>query len=180
MPFIKNQSIFVLSIFTALSLVGCATANKEQASCEATDWYETGRRDGAQGMTSDKLTEHKEKCGKSFQSDWETVYTNGRNAGLIEYCEPKNGYEMGRMGISYFYVCPSTMEPEFLSFYRKGQRAHNLEQESSDLNLKIDELTKRLTATNDGYDQRQIASELSELKQSRAQKEKELANISSN
>src|SRR6202042_1372132 len=93
----------------------------DKTACEQTDWYELGRQDGSQGQPTDRLNKHQKACAK-VEPDWETVYTNGRNAGLVEYCEPKNGYELARMGIAYYYVCPSTVEAQFLSSYRKGQQ----------------------------------------------------------
>jgi len=176
----KNLKV-ALILLLASALSACSSGGtKEHASCERTDWYEIGRRDGSQGATSDKLAQHQARCGEALRDESETMYTNGRNAGLVEYCEPKNGYELGRMGIAYFYVCPSTVESAFLSAFRKCQRAHDLEVESNRLNLKIDELAQRLVASQNSFDQRQIASEITQLKRTRTQKEKELATITSN
>ncbi len=169
-----------LLLLVGLSLnIGCSSTNHSVSSCQDMDWYEAGRRDGSQGATAERLTEYRKSCASNFQADWETVYMNGRNAGLVEYCESRNGYELGRMGISYFYVCPAVVESDFLSFYRKGQKARDLEVENNKLNVKIDELAQKLVATNDQFYQRQIASELSQLKRTRALKEKELEKITS-
>ncbi len=176
--FLKSLSVLVL--IGAVLLTGCTSSNVEQASCDQADWYELGRRDGSQGSSSDRLDQHRHACSKQFRPDWETMYTNGRNAGLVEYCEPKNGYELGRMGIAYLYVCPSTVEPKFVEAYRKGQRAHDLELESKRLDVQIDQLNQRLLVSNNKYDQKELSTELSQLKKVRAQKEKELSNYSKN
>jgi hypothetical protein len=120
---------FVRMLFafsTALLIAGCASA-PEKISCAQRDWYEVGRQDGAQGSTLDHLAKYKVECGHDFNSSWESLYTNGRNAGLVEFCSPDNAYQLGRMGIAYMYVCPSTVEEEFLIGYRKGQDARHLE-----------------------------------------------------
>ena len=174
----KNLSLLVA--FALLGLSGCSSMKSYQASCDQADWYELGRRDGSQGSTSDRLTQHRQPCAKQFHSDWETMYTNGRNAGLVEYCEPKNGFELGRMGIGYMYVCPSTVEPQFLNSYRKGQRAHDLELESKRIDLQIDQLAQRLLVSNNKYDQKEMSSELEQLKKLRSVKDKELSKIISN
>jgi len=161
-------------------MTACSGAKVEQASCDQADWYELGRRDGSQGSTSERLSKHRQGCAKAFHANWETMYLNGRNAGLVEYCEPKNAYELGRMGIAYLYVCPSTVEQPFITAYRRGQRAHDLELESKRLDLQIDQLSQKLMVANNKYDQKEISSELSQLKKERALKDKELSKIISN
>jgi len=111
----------------AAYLVSGCTSTQEKVSCAQRDWYETGRQDGAQGATLDRLAKHRVECGHEFNSSWESLYTNGRNAGLVEFCAPENAYQMGRMGIAYLYVCPSTVEEQFLTSYRKGQEFRQLE-----------------------------------------------------
>src|SRR6185503_17308749 len=99
----------LLSTLALMFISGCAaTKVAEKAPCDQTDWYEIGRRDGSQGSPTEKLTSHEKTCRRDFRSEWEKLYTNGRNAGLVEYCDQKNAYELGRMGVKYYYVCPST------------------------------------------------------------------------
>jgi len=117
-------SLFILILAAAVS--GCQS-KPVVAGCEQRDWFELGRTDGAQGTSENKLKKYAMECPKQFRSEWETMYTNGRNAGLNEYCSPENAYELGRSGQTYLYVCPSTMEPQFLGDYRRGQRARELE-----------------------------------------------------
>src|SRR4051812_38135359 len=125
---------------SSILLAGCVSAPVENSvtTCGHADWYELGRLDGSQGTPTDRLNEHQKDCVKKINPDWETIYTNGRNAGLLEYCDLKNAFELGRTGASYHYVCPSTVEQEFLSSYRKGQEARELEAE----NKKLEEQTR--------------------------------------
>lgn len=162
-----------------LGVAGCSSSTKvEKLSCDQKDWYELGRTDGAKGATLDKFSVQKSECKAGFDAAWETMYTNGRNAGLVEYCAPENSFELGRMGIAYYYVCPSTMEPEFLTGYRKGQQARDLEIANQKLDAEIDELIAKLTSTPGQYEKRQIASELDDLRKTRAKNERTLGNIS--
>lgn len=179
----EYQSSALVLACTAIAIflsTACSSLKVEQASCEQADWYELGRRDGSQGSPSDRLNQQRKACGKSFRADWESMYINGRNAGLVEYCEPRNAYELGRMGVAYLYVCPSTVEPQFISAYRKGQTAHDLEIESKRLDMQIDQLAQKLLLANNKYDQKELSDEMSELKKVRAQKEKELSKIIAN
>ncbi len=167
---------FVLAGFVLLQLA-CASKSTDRATCDQSDWYELGRRDGAQGLPTDHLVQLRKDCGKTFRNDWETVFINGRNAGLVEYCDAKNGYELGRMGGTYYYVCPSTVEPRFLSSYRKGQSARELEVQNKKIDLQIDQLAQKLVVESDQHEQRQIASELDNLKKVRNKNERELSKI---
>src|SRR3954469_4991476 len=115
-----------MAVGAALVVSACASKT-EKASCERRDWYELGRRDGSQGLPLDRMIEYKKECGEQFNSSGETVYMNGRNAGLVEFCLPENAYELGLMGMSYLFVCPSTMETDFLASFRKGQQARVLQ-----------------------------------------------------
>ena len=176
--FITHRLILgILLAGVVLLELACTTKSIERATCDQVDWYELGRRDGAQGLPTDHLVQLRKECGKTFRSDWETVFTNGRNAGLVEYCDAKNGYELGRMGGTYYYVCPSTVEPQFLTSYRKGQAARELEVLNKKIDLQIDQLAQKLVVVSDQHEQRQIASELDSLKKVRSKNERELSKI---
>jgi len=147
------------------------------SSCEQADWYELGRRDGSQGTPTDRLSAHQKECAKASSPDWETIYTNGRNAGLVEYCDPKNAYELGRMGVAYYYVCPSTVEPQFLTGYRNGQQARELEMQNQKIDDQIDQLAQKLIATESANEKQEIKEQLEELKRTRAKNDQELTKI---
>lgn len=178
----KFQKPFILAIaagsWMLLAFTGCATPSAERLACEQRDWYETGRRDGSQGSALDRLTKYKKECGGDFASTWETLYTNGRNAGLVEYCSPETSYELGRMGITYQYVCPSTMETAFLSGYQRGQSARKLEIENQKIDAEIDSLLSRLNREQSRHSRRELASELDQLRKLRSKNEKDLNKIS--
>ncbi len=160
--------------FAFIGLISGCAGKQEKASCEQRDWYESGRRDGSQGATLDRLANYKKECGSQFSSFSETIYINGRNSGLVEYCAPSNSYELGRMGIAYFYVCPSITEPEFLTGYRRGQAARKLEIENQKLDMEIDTLLSKLNGEPSTYARREIASALEDLRKARAKNDKNL------
>lgn len=168
----------ILSVILFLCLGACTTTKPDKLTCGERDWYEAGRRDGSQGATLDRLSQYKRECAGEFNGFWETMYTNGRNAGLVEFCAPDNAYELGRMGIAYMYVCPSTVEPDFLAGYRRGQDARKLEIENQKLDAEIDNVSAKLNQSETDYQRRELASELEELKKTRAQNEKDLTKIS--
>lgn len=163
----------------AMLFSACTTAPTEadKPVCAKADWYELGRLDGAQGSPTERFSQHQKDCAKNFNAEWETMYNNGRNAGLVEYCDPKNAYELGRMGGTYYYVCPSTVEQAFLASYKKGQQARELELQNQKLDEQIDQVSQKLTQTSSSNEQEQLAAQLDELKKTRAKNEQELTKI---
>lgn len=134
-------------IFCIAAGISACASKPLVAQCEQRDWFELGRNDGAQGSGDGQLKKHARDCRKEFRSDWETMYTNGRNAGLVEYCTADNAFQLGKTGQPYFYVCPSTMEQKFLSGYRRGQRARDLELESKKLESKADSVPSKVNTS---------------------------------
>jgi hypothetical protein len=179
--FIKSTGVPLLALVLGFALTACSSVQKapepEKATCEQADWYELGRRDGSQGTPTDRLTAHQKECAKLSNPDWETIYTNGRNAGLVEYCDPKNAYELGRMGVAYYYVCPSTVEPPFLAAYRKGQQAREIEIANQKLDDQIDQLGQKLVASDSANEKKDIEKQIDELKAARAKNDQELSKI---
>lgn len=170
LPFIAIVSLFV---------GGCAVKPEKLAlTCQQRDWYEIGRRDGAQGASLDRLARYKSDCKGTFDAKLETIYLNGRNAGLVEYCLPENAFETGRMDLSYQHVCPTIMEKDFLSAFKNGQTARSLELKNKELDSRIEALSEQLlkadTTTSHGQ---RLTQELNQLKKMRAQNQQELLKI---
>lgn len=174
--FSSLKILFVVALAMVIT-AGCATPGKRVA-CAERDWYETGRRDGMQGRPVTRLDQFKVACEGSVYSDWETMFVNGHNAGLVEYCAPDNAFELGRMGLAYQYVCPSTVEEKFLAGYRRGQKARDLESANQRLGVKIENVVAELDGAADGYERRLLSSELSQLRSERARVERQLNRIS--
>ena len=132
-------------IFLSLISVSCTTLRTEKPTCLERDWYELGRRDGSQGQNDSKLNAYKNECSKAFSTQAETLYINGRNAGLVEFCRPENGFDLGRMGIVYEHVCPAIMESEFMTAYNKGQKTRLEETEQKDFDRQVEEQSESAT-----------------------------------
>jgi hypothetical protein len=162
-----------------LLVSGCASSSSGKLVCAQRDWYELGRRDGSQGATLERRADYRKECGSDFENQFSTVYENGRNAGLVEYCQPDSAFQLGRMGLAYMYVCPSTMESPFLSAYRRGQQARMLELKKRDLDAKIESLSTRLQVLNESsFERRGLLSQIEELRKLRAANERELGQVS--
>ncbi len=106
------------------------------------DWYEAGRRDGAQGQPAKDPAKLGGGCGFNATSNPYQLYSQGRNAGLSEYCTPDNAFHIGKTQLSYNKgVCPAFLETEFLSSLARGQKVSELERENHKIEQQIESLT---------------------------------------
>lgn len=174
----SKSLILTLTSFLVL-FAGCATPLESRFSCSTSDWYEIGRRDGASGAPTERLASYRSKCGDRLESESADMYRNGRNAGLVEYCTARNGFELGRMRVAYNSVCPKVVEDEFLNAYEKGARARVLESENKKLQSRIEQIAQELNsprgvASDKNYT---LMDELADLKKQRAKNEQELTKI---
>jgi len=106
------------------SLSGCATMSGDE--CMTSDWSAIGYEDGARGYTTDRFGKHRKACAKHGVTPDFSAYQNGRDQGLIEYCQPNRGFRVGSDGGSYNGVCNVNMEAEFLDAYNAGYHLYTL------------------------------------------------------
>ncbi len=67
--------------------------------CMTSDWSAIGYEDGAHGYTMDRMGKHRKACAKHGVTPDLTAYQNGRDRGLVEYCQPGRGFSKASMGI---------------------------------------------------------------------------------
>jgi hypothetical protein len=120
--------IFLCSLLSlALILTGCATLDKSE--CINADWYSIGYEDGARGLKTSHIGDHRKACAKhGVAPDFET-YEKGRQQGLTEWCTPRNGYSHGSGGNQYNGACPKHMEAAYLKAFNQGKAVHAYENE---------------------------------------------------
>jgi hypothetical protein len=124
-----NRLILIGAAFAILSISGCATMSSEE--CVATDWSAIGFEDGARGYTTDRFSNHRKACAKhGITADFGS-YQAGRDQGLIEYCQPGRGFDVGVNGGRYYGVCPVNEEADFLDAYNVGHQLYTLRRNVS-------------------------------------------------
>ena len=112
----------------AAQISGCSTGmGKDQ--CVAADWRTIGYEDGLHGFPADRIGVHRVACAKYQVTPNLAVYSEGRQRGLIEYCQPKNGFRVGLHGGGYANVCSGPTEPLFVDSYRYGRDIYNARAE---------------------------------------------------
>lgn len=121
------MKIFTL-VLAALILAGCGESEEERArreqrqaaACQATDWWALGFEDGVKGLRADQFGTYRRECAPYGVTANITLYLEGRDEGLVEYCKPQNGYRIGLEGRKYANVCPPDMEGAFMDARKDG------------------------------------------------------------
>jgi hypothetical protein len=120
--FNKYKGIFLVTL--ALAASGCASMSSDE--CAMSDWSAVGFEDGARGYTTERFSGHRKACAKHGVTADFRAYQEGRDEGLVQFCQPSRGYNLGVNGGSYNGVCDVAMEEEFLDAYRVGHQLYSL------------------------------------------------------
>jgi len=118
----------LVGVLTAVLLGGCATGMSKD-ECALADWQTIGYEDGLRGFPAERIGVHRVACAKHQVTPNLAAYTAGRERGLREYCQPKNGFRVGLHGGGYANVCSGPTEPAFVNGYRYGRQIHDARAE---------------------------------------------------
>lgn len=131
-----NTRLLAILVITALlGLSGCASMSSEE--CAASDWTAIGFEDGSRGYTTERFAKHRKACAKHGITADFTAYQHGRAEGLVEFCQPARGYNLGVSGGSYYGVCDTALEEEFLDAYHVGHQLYVLRANVNHANSRI-------------------------------------------
>lgn len=133
---------------TLLALSGCASMSKDE--CLAVDWRTVGYEDGVEGYPGDHIAQHRKACAKYGVRADLALYQEGRNQGLVEFCQPTNGYNIGVRGGGYGGVCPAQLEPAFLRAYRAGRELHEMVARVSGTQAELESKRRELARVEHG------------------------------
>jgi hypothetical protein len=122
-------------VLAIAALSGCASMSSEE--CANSDWVAIGYEDGSRGYTTDKFGSRRKACAKHGVTADFKAYQEGREEGLVEFCQPSRGYNLGVSGGTYYGVCDVAMEEEFLDAYRVGSQLHSLRSNVNNANSRI-------------------------------------------
>ena len=119
----RKWNVIGIALLT-LVMSGCATMSGDE--CMATDWSAVGYEDGARGYTTERFSGHRKACAKHGITADFGAYQSGREQGLVEYCQPGRGFDVGVNGSRYYGVCPANQEADFLDAYNVGYHLYTL------------------------------------------------------
>ena len=124
------------------ALSGCASLSESQ--CLAGDWQTVGYRDGTTGQDPSALLKHQNACVKHGVTPDREAYLAGWDRGILQYCQPRNGFALGERGASFPSLCPDTVVDLFEAAYHDGRRIYLARAEIRRLEREIDAREHRL------------------------------------
>jgi len=124
----KSLGVWALSVAAAAALSACATGMGKD-ECVVADWRTIGFEDGLHGYPADRIGVHRVACAKHQVAPNLAAYTEGRQRGLVEYCQPKNGFRVGLHGGGYANVCSGPTEQSFVNGYQWGRQIYDARSE---------------------------------------------------
>ena len=122
-------------VVAAFAISGCASMSSEE--CAMSDWSAVGYEDGAQGYTTERFSSRRKACAKHGVTADFRAYQEGRDEGLVEFCQPSRGYNLGVNGRTYNGVCDVALEEEFLDAYQVGHQLYSLRSNVNSANSRI-------------------------------------------
>lgn len=157
-------------LLAVLVLAGCGESEEERnrreqrkaVACQATDWWALGFEDGVKGLRADQFGKYRRECAPYGVTANITLYLEGRDEGLLEYCKPQNGYRLGTDGRRYANACPPRLEGPFQDAHKDGlglyerraavdnaaSRLSQARQRADDLELIIADRTTAMISPN--------------------------------
>lgn len=130
-----NKLRSAVLLLGTIVLSGCASMSADE--CANSDWRAIGFEDGSRGYASDRFSNHRKACAKHGLTADFPAYQQGRSEGLVEFCQPSRGYNLGASGGHYAGVCSAELEPDFLNAYRAGQQLYTLRSNVNTANAAI-------------------------------------------
>jgi hypothetical protein len=136
--------IFCLSV---LLLINCASLNKQE--CLNADWQSIGFEDGSRGYSSTRIGNHRKACAKfNVKPDFD-LYQQGYSQGARQFCQPRNGYNLGLRGASYGVICPDDLQDRFVMAYREGKEIYRVKSTLNAYQKNLDHLLEVMDANRD-------------------------------
>jgi hypothetical protein len=121
----SKLNLIIILVIGAFVLNACATLSKEE--CLAADWRVIGQNDGSNGFApQDRFAGHVKACSKIGVTPDQTLWNQGYQLGLVRYCTPSNGLNVGEAGKPYANVCPLDKAPKFIQAYGLGKNLHDI------------------------------------------------------
>jgi len=121
----------------AVALLGACATGMGRDECAMADWRTIGYEDGLRGFPAERIGAHRVACAKHQVTPNLAAYTEGRDRGLRELCQPKNGFSVGLHGGGYANVCSGPTETAFVDSYRWGRQIYDARSELRSTNARL-------------------------------------------
>ncbi len=108
-------------------LSACTTMTPNE--CKVADWGAVGLRDGLAGEPRSMLDARAKDCAEAGVQVGTVQYLQGRDQGLLSYCQLPNAARFGLDGKSYRGVCPVQIDAEFRRRHALGKAVYDAREE---------------------------------------------------
>lgn len=140
-----DRSIALALLLLLSTGLACArNGSVSESQCAAGDWETIGYRDGALGYRSSRLLAHQDACVPHGVTPDRAAYQAGWQQGIAEFCQPDNGFELGRSGEGHANVCPASQREAFVAAYERGRSLFAAEARVREVENAIAQKTHRL------------------------------------
>ena len=164
-----RQSMELLGWCLRLSLVvalctmlgGCATMSADE--CRVANWSDVGLRDGLDGAALSRLDARAKDCAEVKVAVDTPRYLQGRDQGLLQFCQIEKAVPLGLKGGSYNGVCPVGIDGEFRRRFRLGRDVFEARQTVQNLEGNINGAEDRLRAAPNDEERRRAREALRDL-----------------
>lgn len=150
----RNWNLIGLALVLS-GLASCASMSSDE--CVTGDWEAIGYEDGARGYTTAQLGERRKACAKHGVTPDFAAYQTGRDQGLVEYCTPGRGFDVGSRGGRYNGVCGANLEADFLDAYNAGYHLYTLQSNVNRTNSAIHSRQNELERIEDDMRDKEAA-----------------------
>lgn len=145
-----------------LTLAGCASMSEDE--CRTANWSDIGMRDGQNGAPRATFGSHVKACREIGVIADQQSYMRAWDRGIVSFCTPQNGLEMGRRGRSYANgTCPAELEPGFRFRYERGYDVYRAQQEIDRVNFQLRDKQHKLDETRDDGVRRTLRQQMRDL-----------------
>ena len=150
---------FILALIALLG--GCATMSADE--CRVANWSDVGLRDGLDGAALSRLDARAKDCAEAKVAVDTPRYLQGRDQGLLQFCQIEKAVPLGLNGGSYNGVCPVGIDGEFRRRFRLGRDVFDARQTVRNLEGNINGAEDRLRAAPNDEDRRRAREALRDL-----------------
>jgi hypothetical protein len=140
-----------------------AKSSEEESKTDQGDWLAIGFNNGKRGDSLNRMQEYVQNCNQyDIQVDTVT-YQMGWHNGIIQYCTPENGFEVGQAGKNYDDACPTHLAGAFLDQYIAGlnSKLSSIENSMNSTHSSIENAINELEGTADKEKRKSLRSTLS-------------------
>ena len=160
-----KTSVWRLPLFAGLVvcalLNGCATMTANE--CKVANWSDVGLSDGLEGAALSRLDARVKDCAEAKVAVDSSRYLQGRDQGLLQFCQIEKAVPLGLKGGSYEGVCPVPIDAEFRRRFRLGRDVHDVRQSVRNLESSINGAEDRLRAAPNDEERRRAREALRDL-----------------